>query len=52
MSQKIDEDNLRKNLPHFAKTKTECLGYKFSQSRIAPLETKTSASLKLTAPKN
>ena len=51
---KLDEDNLRINLTkcHFAKTEIECLGYKLTQSGIAPLETKTSAILNLTAPKN
>ena len=44
---------MRINLPkfHFAKTDTEWLGYKFTQSRIAHLETKTSLILNLTAPK-
>ena len=34
---KIDEDNLRINLPkcHFAKTEVEWLGHKFTQSEIA-----------------
>ena len=51
---KMDEDNLRKHLPkcHFARTEIEWLGYKFTQSRVAPLETKTSAILNLTALKN
>ena len=37
---KLDEDNLRLNLPkcHFAKTEIEWLGHKFTQSGIAPLE--------------
>ena len=54
MSQKIDEENLRINLSncHFAKTEIEWLGYKFTQSGIAPIETKTAAMLILTAPKN
>ena len=45
---------MRINLPkcHFANTEIECLGYKFTQSGIAPLETKTSAILNLTAPNN
>ena len=36
---KLDEDNLRINLPkcHFAKTEIEWLGHKFIQSGIAPL---------------
>ena len=52
--QKLDEVNLRLNLPkcHFAKTEKEWLGYKLTQSGIAPLDTKTSALLNLTAPKN
>ena len=37
---------------HFAITKIEWLGHKFTQSEIAPLETKTTAILNLTAPKN
>ena len=51
---KVDEDDLRINLPkwHFAETEKEWLGYKFSQSGIAPLETKTSAILILPAPTN
>ena len=50
----MDDDNLRINLPkcHFAKTEIEWLGHKFTQSGIAPLETKTAAILILTAPKN
>ena len=49
---KLDEDNLRINLPkcHFAKTAIEWLGHKFTQSGIAPLATKTLAILTLTAP--
>ena len=45
---------MRTNLPkcHFAKTDIEWLGYKFTQSGITPLETKTAAILNLTAPKN
>ena len=52
--QKLDEDNLRINLPkcHFAKTEIEWLWHKFSQSGIAPLESKTAAIASLTAPKN
>ena len=51
---KLDEDNLRINLPkcHFAKTEIEWLGHKFSQSGIAPLESKTAAIASLPAPKN
>ena len=51
---KLDEDNLRINLSkcHFAKIKIEWLGHKFTQSGIAPLESKTAAILSLSAPKN
>ena len=51
---KLDEDNLRINIPkcHFAKTEIEWLGHKFSQSGIAPLESKTAAIASLPAPKN
>ena len=44
---------MRKNLPkcHFAKPEIEWLGHKLTQSRIAPLETKTAAILILTAAK-
>ena len=51
---KLDEDNLRINLPkcHFAKTEIEWLGHNFTQSGIAPLESKTAAILNLSAPKN
>ena len=51
---KLDGENLRINLPkcHFAKTEIVWLDYKFIQSGIAPLETKTSAILNLTALKN
>ena len=50
--QKLDEDNLRTNLLkcHCAKTEIEWLRYKFTQSGIVPIETKTSAILNLTAP--
>ena len=50
---KLDEDNLRINIPkcHFAKTEIEWLGHKFSQSGIAPLESKTAAIASLPAPK-
>ena len=37
---------------HFAKTEIEWLGHKFTQSGIAPLQTKTAAILNLTVPKN
>ena len=51
---KLDEDNLRTNLPkcHFTKTENEWLGHKFTQSGIAPLESKTAAILSLSPPKN
>ena len=51
---KLDEDNLRINLPkcHFAKTEIEWFGHKFSQSGIAPLESKTAAIPSIPAPKN
>ena len=51
---KLDEDYLRINLSkcHFAKTKIEWLGHKFTQSGIAPLESKTAAILSLPAPNN
>ena len=47
--EKLVEDNLRINLPkcHFAKTEDEWLGQKFTQSGIAPLESKTAAILSL-----
>ena len=50
----LDEHNLRIKLPkcHFAKTEIEWLGYKLIQTGIASLETKTSAILNLTAPRN
>ena len=50
----MDEDNLRKKLSkcHFAKTEIEWLGHEFTQSRIAPFESKTAAILTLSAPKN
>ena len=52
--EKLDEDNSRINLSkcHFAKTEFEWLGHKFTQSRIAPLESKTAAILSLSASKN
>ena len=45
---------MRINLPkcRFTKTEIDWLGYKFTQSGIPSLETKTSAVLNLTAPKN
>ena len=51
---KLDDDKLRLNLPKCisAKTGIEWLGYKFTQSGIAPLENKTSVIVNLTAPKN
>ena len=51
---KIDEDHLGTHLPkcHFAKSEIEWLGHKFTQSGIAPLESKTAAILSLSAPKN
>ena len=47
-----DEENVGINLLkfHFAKTEIEWLGYKFSQSGIAPLKSKTPATLNLQAP--
>ena len=50
----LDDDNLRIILPkcHFVKTEIEWLGHKFTQSGIAPLESKTAAILNLSAPKN
>ena len=51
---KLDEDCLRIYLPkcHFAESEIEWLVYKFTQSGIAPLGTKISATLNLTAPKS
>ena len=51
---KLDEGNLRINISkcHFAKTEIEWLEHKFTQSGIAPLESKTAAILFLSAPKN
>ena len=42
----LDEDNLRINLQyyHFAKTEIECLGYKFTQTGISPIEKKLELS--------
>ena len=44
---KLDEGNLKVNFQksHFAKTETEWLGYKFTQTGISPLESKTAAIL-------
>ena len=51
---KLNDDNLRINLPkcHFAKIEIERLGHKFTQSGIAPLESKTAVILNLSAPEN
>ena len=50
----MNDDKLRINLPkcHFAKTKIEWLGHKYTQSGTAPLESKTAAILNLSTPKN
>ena len=49
---KLDEDNLRVNLHkcHFAKTELEWLGYKFIQTGILPLDSKTAAILTIPLP--
>ena len=49
---KLDEDNLRNNLQtcHFAKTEIEWLGYKFTQTDVSPLESKTAAILAIPPP--
>ena len=49
---KLDDDNLRINLQkcHFAKTEIEWLGYKFKQTGILPLESKTAAILTIPPP--
>ena len=49
---KLDEDNLRINLQkcHFAKTEIEWLGYKFTETGISPLESKTAAILTIPPP--
>ena len=49
---KLDEDNLRINLQkcHFAKTEIEWLGYKFTQTGISALESKTAAILTIPPP--
>ena len=50
--QKLDYDNLRINLQkcHFAKSEIEWLGYKFTQTGISPLESKTAAILTIPPP--
>ena len=50
--QKLDDDNLRINLQkcHFAKSVIEWLGYKFTQTGISPLESKTAAILTIQPP--
>ena len=49
---KLDDDNLRINLQkcHFAKSEIEWLGYKFTQTGISPLESKTAAILTIPPP--
>ena len=49
---KLEDDNLRINLQkyHFAKTEIEWLGYKFTQTGISPLESKTAAILTIPPP--
>ena len=49
---KLDDDNLRINLQkcYFAKTEIEWLGYKFTQTGILPLESKTAAILTIPPP--
>ena len=49
---KLYDDNLRTNLQkcHFAKTEIEWLGYKFPQTGISPLESKTAAILTIPPP--
>ena len=51
---KLYEYNLKINLPkcRFAMTEIKRLGYKFNQSGITPLETRTSAILNPPAPEN
>ena len=51
--EKLDENNLGINLQkcHFAKTEIDWLGYKFNQTVISPLETKTAAILAIPPPK-
>ena len=52
MLKNLDEDKLRVNLQkcHFAKTEIEWLGYKFTQTGISPLESKTAAILRIPPP--
>ena len=54
MLKNLVEDNLRVNLQqcHFAKTEIEWLGYKFTQTVISPLESKTAAILTIPPPKH
>ena len=49
---KLDDDNLRINLQkcHFVKIQIEWLGYKFTQTGISPLESKTAAILTIPPP--
>ena len=49
---KLDDDNLRINLQkcHFAESEIEWLGYKFTQTGISPLESKTAAILTIPPP--
>ena len=49
---KLDDDNQRINLQkcHFAKTQIEWLGYKFTQTGISPLESKTAEILSIPPP--
>ena len=49
---KLDENNLKIYLQkcHFAKTEIEWLGYKFTQTGISPLESKTAALLTIPPP--
>ena len=49
---KLEDDNLRINLQkcHFAKSEIEWLGYKFTQTGISPLESKTAAILTIPPP--
>ena len=48
----LDDDNLRINLQkcHFAKSEIEWLGYKFTQTGISPLKSKTAAILTIPPP--
>ena len=49
---RLDEDNLRISLQkcRFAKTEIEWLGYKFTQTGISPLESKTAGILVIPPP--